>query len=486
MAQAISRSSGRNEIGGSGNSLSNVSFLNLSSLNTTMITASSATFQSINSYAMDIVQLSGYSLQGPLDGNFQQAQNLFMSNMDIKTSTLSGCIINNTLIGTTLAVAATFMDLYTYGNHVWAGPTTASTYNPTTGSLAIDQNVQAGSIWLGTTGPLGNQSSEITTIGTTRLLIGSTDVTLSAANDVTLSAANDLTLSAANDLTLSATDDISVVANDTLTLSATTSTTLTSNQFELISPDYRWTGQGLTWLGSTGHIAMTTGLAIDTPTLTIPNTVNMGSLLFTPPTSSFPYTTIGSTQPIQIETSGTLDLVASSVDLPSVSVYRWYPYNDTLENNGVWTSGVQKWLPSGLGSTGCPVFGWCRDADVGLETTLHVEVTEDVRTEQQKGFFLDQVYLVFDVLDYPFDSISVSLHRVDHATQTAVSTQMVWGEAVGSFVPQSYRRSLSLPSGTVWKVGVTESVSLQVTLLTQTSARIVWYGCQIRWTKKGW
>lgn len=491
MAQAISRSSGRNEVTGAGNSINNVSFLNLSSLNTTMITASSATFQSINSYALDIVQLSGYALQGPLDGNFQQAQNLFMSNIDMKNSVLSGCVINDTLIGTTLAVAATFMDLYTYGNHMWVGPTTASTYNPTTGSLSIDQNVQAGTIWMGTTGPYGNLSSEITTVGTTRLLLGSTDLIMSARNDMTVTNTN-LTVTSSNDmaltntnLTLTSSNDITVTATDELNVSAA-KTSLSSDQLSLMSTSYQWTGQGMQWLGSTGSIVMSREMTMDTPLTTIPNTVQMGSLKFSPPTLSTPYTTIGSTQSILIETSGSMDIVASSLQLPSVSVYRWYPYNDTLENNGIWTSGIQKWLPSGLGSTGCPVFGWCRDADPGLTTTLHVEITEDVRSEQQKGFFLDTVFLVFDILDYPFQTITATLHRVNHDNQTAQSTTLVWNQTSVPFSPGSYRRSLSLPTGTVWKASVTETVSLQIVLTASTLSRIVWYGSQIRWTKKGW
>jgi hypothetical protein len=385
IPQSISRSTGRNEFGGAGSTIQNVSFLNLSSLNTTMITASSATFQNINSYALDIVQLSGYALQGPLDGNYQQAQHLFIKESSITDSVLTNSLMNNCLIGTTLAVGATFTDLFTFGRHLWSGSTYTSWYDNEMGQLSIAGSIQV---------PL-----------------------------------------------------------------------LASTSLKLVSSEQ--------------------ALLLDSRQIDIPQTLFVGSQTLFGNEGFIDPTTAGKL--VLGTTTASLHLETPNLVLPAREVYRWYSYNDTLENNGVWTSGIQTYHSTDMGSTGLPVFGWSREADPTLETILTIDMTEDLRTEQMKGFYLEEVFVSFDVLDAPCAILEMSLHTVDHQQWSGHSVPLSWSIPPGSIPPgHHYRRAIVPIASRPFETKTVHSVSLQARIQTNSNAVLVWYGCHGKWKEKGW
>jgi len=102
--------------------VSSISTLNLSSVNATVLNATTAAFSALSSYTVNAVEVGGFTLKGPLSGNYQVATNLF----------LEACPI-----GTNVAVGATFTDLVTTGMHAWQGPQFTSTYDNETGILSV-------------------------------------------------------------------------------------------------------------------------------------------------------------------------------------------------------------------------------------------------------------------------------------------------------------------------------------------------------------
>lgn len=360
-----------------------------------MITASSATFQNVNSYALDIVQLSGYALQGPLDGNYQQAQHLFIRESSLTDSVITNTLLNNCLIGTTLAVGATFSDLFTFGRHVWSGSIFTSTYDNEAGSLSIATSVQV---------PL-----------------------------------------------------------------------LSSTSLKLISSEYP--------------------LQLESAQIQIPGQLSVGGLSF--------FGNEGYIDPSEVgtltigTTTASLNVVTPNLILPSREVYRWYSYNDTLENNGVWTSGIQTYHSTELGSTGLPMFGWSREADPSLETILTIDMTEDLRQEQMKGFYLEEVWVSFDIMDASCAILEMSLHSVDHQQWQGHSIPLEWENEPAPIPPtpippapippgHHYRRAIVPVSLRPFQTGTKHSVSLQARIQTQSGAVLIWYGCHGKWKERGW
>lgn len=627
IPQNVSRSVGGGGSGGSGGGgISNVSFLTLSSLNTTVITASSATFQNINSYAMDIVQLSGYALQGALDGNLQHAKNLFIDDSWLSNCTMTGSVINNTLIGTTLAVGATFLDLITYGIHEWRGPQYTSTYSNLDGHLAVANSMKIGSLFVSNPTQLASAPllaaagvpstvtssyahTDTTLLGTTNTLAleapaisvhaAATDLRLAAHRTWTaegdsvvigstaatsLSAGTALTLQGAQSASLSSSGPVHLTSGQTMTLAAanevmvqpllhvhtdlqvdqssrlgtlciidpaTLATTAPPGLPTSITAPY--VGQAVSLIGATNTIALHTtnqlrlssgsdrldhvagswtlsgmhdihwttpgGLNVDTGFVrvgslfamdhTVAPHVAVPTSLSTLATTTTPCMVLGSTATLQLHSDRQLsltshqDLVAEStqgalklrgalgVDLPTITVSRWYPYNDTLEDSGVWTSGVHRYAASELGVTGTPMFGWQREPDAMLTTTLHVEITEDMRMETTRGYELNAVYACFDIVDGEWSGpIDLSIHLVNRQTGVCSARKLSYtGRTSSSGWPTGHyyaRATLTTPLPTsAWTMSTT--ASLQASLRSESpTASIILYGFQVEWSRKGW